>query len=902
MAYSDNADIRVLVGVEGDAKIDQGSGKIIKDTLVDIASQISKQKLVKISVHLADDVKTTLQQELSALAKDLKLDVSTSPGGLGGSSNGGSKGGAKKSTKRNVDYTLSNLKYANKELQRLETLYAKIRGFDKTITFDVEGSSFTSDAIEQKYGELKNVLQGFQVRKDKIDDEKISAEKLRGELERLIDAYNRLYKQSHKGKDGSAVTDGLNAKQAASIQKTAPVMQRLETAAKQFPDDAEIQSMVDRAHKIRDTIDQMFTDHVTTGTDFTKANNVELGQQEALIAEIGRKLDSNNKKREQAIEHEKQLRQRTEESAAKSAEQQAKQGSVWKQDNQAQIDELAKLFQQAKDNKIDLGDVSANTQSALTEAKRILERLNDTNGVVTDDMKHDWREVNKDIKKCTTDLTALLKANEHTPEASSQALAMQARLQQYLRTVSPQAISEFSSEIKTINSLLSEKTPAANEKARLAFQNLQSAMRSLGYEGGNYITVLYNKVKAFGAYLLSSKLTTVLTSAVNNTIKNVIELDKALTDLQIVTGDTTKASEEMLLTYNKMARDLGTTTMSVANAGVEWLRQGYSVAETNELIQNSMVLSTVGMMESADAATALTAAMKGYSLEAADAMSVVDKFTSIDMVAATSAGNLATALSKTAANAKSAGLNLNDVIAQLAVVNETMQEDPESTGTFYNTMLSRMAAIKSGRLEDPETGESLSDVEKTLSGLDIKLRDSNEEFRNFGDVLNEVGKNWSSFSSVQQRAIASAFAGTRQQTRFLTLMEGWGDALRYAGIAADSAGTAMQKFETYQESLEAKANRATAAFEKMSDALLPEDVIGTIYDMGTALATLFSTDVGAFGVQITAVLGALVTAGGTLKSFQASGIGKNIIGVAKDLGWPETTGDIIVPIYAKKAA
>ena len=67
--------------------------------------------------------------------------------------------------------------------------------------------------------------------------------------------------------------------------------------------------------------------------------------------------------------------------------------------------------------------------------------------------------------------------------------------------------------------------------------------------------------------------------------------------------------------------------------------------------------------------------------------------------------------------------------------------------------------IKSGRMEDVESGEDLSDVETVLSGLGIKLRDTNSEFRNFGDVLDEVAGKWGNFSSVQQRAIATAFAG-----------------------------------------------------------------------------------------------------------------------------------------------
>ena len=53
---------------------------------------------------------------------------------------------------------------------------------------------------------------------------------------------------------------------------------------------------------------------------------------------------------------------------------------------------------------------------------------------------------------------------------------------------------------------------------------------------------------------------------------------------------------------------------------------------------------------------------------------------------------------------------------------------------------SRMRDIKIGAALDEE-GESLSNVEDILK-VDIKLRDSVGEFRNFGDVLDEVGAKW----------------------------------------------------------------------------------------------------------------------------------------------------------------
>lgn len=52
-----------------------------------------------------------------------------------------------------------------------------------------------------------------------------------------------------------------------------------------------------------------------------------------------------------------------------------------------------------------------------------------------------------------------------------------------------------------------------------------------------------------------------------------------------------------------------------------------------------------------------------------------------------------------------------------------------------------------------------SNVETVLRGVGIQLRDSQDEFRDFDDVLDDTANRWESFSGVQQRAVAQAFAG-----------------------------------------------------------------------------------------------------------------------------------------------
>lgn len=179
---------------------------------------------------------------------------------------------------------------------------------------------------------------------------------------------------------------------------------------------------------------------------------------------------------------------------------------------------------------------------------------------------------------------------------------------------------------------------------------------------------------------LSWKIFSAITQTAKQTIETVKELDKSLVDLQIATGDTRQQAEDLLKTYNQMAKELGATTTEVANAADAWLRQGYSTEQTNELIRSSMVLSKIGQIESAEATQYLTSALKGFDIEAEKSIEIVDKLAAIDLISATNASGLAEALSRTAASARLAGVEMEQLLGYVAVVGETTQKSMSQVG------------------------------------------------------------------------------------------------------------------------------------------------------------------------------------------------------------------------------
>lgn len=159
-----------------------------------------------------------------------------------------------------------------------------------------------------------------------------------------------------------------------------------------------------------------------------------------------------------------------------------------------------------------------------------------------------------------------------------------------------------------------------------------------------------------------------------------------------------------------------------------------------------------------------------------------------------------------------------------------------------------MSNIKAGYLSDPETGEDLSNVEATLSGLGIKLRNSNAEFRNFGDVLDEVSGKWNTFSSVQQRAIATALGGTRGQEKLLALIENYDSAMEYMNVAANSAGNAAEKYNAYLASIESSSDSFKASFQQLSADVMNSEFVKGTYDVGTGILGFLDALVQRIGV------------------------------------------------------
>ena len=382
------------------------------------------------------------------------------------------------------------------------------------------------------------------------------------------------------------------------------------------------------------------------------------------------------------------------------------------------------------------------------------------------------------------------------------------------------------------------KLTIESEKSKEDINSLGDTITRTEKKTSSFGSSLKNALHIGSAAALVAKGISLIRTAANKAVETVKNLNQSLTDLRIVTNKSNAEATKIMDSYNSMGQMLGATTSEIADSGIAWLRQGKSISEANNLIVESTKLAKIGMLDNADATKYLTSALNGYRLESEQASSVVDKLSKLDSAAAITAGGLAEGMSQTASTANDLGISIDRLIGYLSTIGSVTQGSMSSIGQALKTIFSRMSNVKLGKVEftdDSGTTESLSDVETTLAKLSIKLRESDNQFRDFGSVLDEVGSKWANYSSVQQAAITKAFAGVRQGENFRVLMNNYEQAIKYMNLSADSAGAAEEKFSAYTDSIEAKSKTLQAAFEGLATNSISDDTVKNIISATTAM-------------------------------------------------------------------
>ena len=389
---------------------------------------------------------------------------------------------------------------------------------------------------------------------------------------------------------------------------------------------------------------------------------------------------------------------------------------------------------------------------------------------------------------------------------------------------------------------------------------------------------------------------------VHKAIDSVRELDAAFTQIAIVSEQSNESAWKMFDSFNSLAKQYSITTKDLTEGAKLFYQQGLNAADTMKMVEASTVSAALGEVTMTEAANTLTAAIQGYNESAAVAMDYTDKIAMVGAVSAADFNELSTAMEKTASSAYTAGIDFDHLLGYLGKMIEVTREAPANLGTAMKTIIARFEDMKKDPMAILEDGVSANKVEAALATIGIALRNSEGEFRALQDVMDELGGKWNSLTRNQQAYIATVAAGSRQQSRFLALMNNYDRTMELVAESQNSAGAAAQQYAVYQDSAAAATARLTAAWEEFYTKIVNseqiiwvidrlKDLVETMTKVGPVVSAI-GASVGALGLQtiIKGILPKIIsniteaTMAGKVATISISGLAKGGLTLALSLG------------------
>ena len=376
--------------------------------------------------------------------------------------------------------------------------------------------------------------------------------------------------------------------------------------------------------------------------------------------------------------------------------------------------------------------------------------------------------------------------------------------------------------------------------------------------------------------------------AITSALNTVKELDAVMTETAVVTDVTVGDMWDKLPEYSAQATNLGASIKDLYAATTLYYQQGLQSEAAMSVGIETMKMARIAGMDAAEATQAMTAALRGFNMEVneTNAQRVNDVYSELAAITAADTEQIATAMSKTASIAASANMEFETTSALLAQIIETTQEAPETAGTAMKTIIARFTEVKELFTEGMLTGEdsegeeiNINKIDTALKTVGISLKDFLTGSKGIDDIFLELASKWDTLDLATQRYIATMAAGSRQQSRFIAMMSNYDRTMELVEAANNSAGASQQQFDKTLESMDAKLQKFSNAWNEFTMGLANNEILKGGVDLLTNLLETINNLTSAMsgGSGLLKSVTSLVTLIGALK------LGKAAIGGG--LGW-----------------
>lgn len=388
-------------------------------------------------------------------------------------------------------------------------------------------------------------------------------------------------------------------------------------------------------------------------------------------------------------------------------------------------------------------------------------------------------------------------------------------------------LSKFNQTLKKSGTSLSQlhsQLSAVGPDGRRAFLSLAQSIAAAEIPSkrmNSQLNEMWNTLKNSARWQISSSVLHSLQGAIQSAFNYAEDLNESLTNIRIVTGQSTDQMARFAEKANQAAKALSTTTTRYTDAALIYYQQGLSDEEVQKRTDTTVKMANVTGENAENVSSYMTAIWNNFDDGSKSLEYYADVITKLGAETAASSEEIANGLEKFAAIGDTIGLSYEYATAALTTIIDKTRQSEEVVGTALKTIFARIQGLKVG--ETTEEGLDLNKYSKALNAYGIQIFDANNNLKDMDSILDEMGEKWQTLSRADKTALAQTVAGVRQYNQLISLMDNW-DAMKENIISArGSEGTLQEQADIYAESWQAAGNRVRAAIEEIFSDLINDD-------------------------------------------------------------------------------
>ena len=711
--------------------------------------------------------------------------------------------------------SMGDVNKLEKSFSRLENLYTQIQEKVNNTDFEKFGAVFTSEEL-QEFNALKakvdEATSAFHILEQQVSDLKDTLRSTNFTGKGLNDLKNQLIEAIASGED---YTDILAQMRAAMKDSSnyAGMSDSIKSAERELQ--KHIKSLSTAQLRLAN-----YNDQLTEQNETKISLELDISTLESQLAEAKEKIQNATSNLATAAP-----RQRGGYTVAlNKANARALDIQGQLEVKQSQLTDTEKKIKSlnAEIDRLNMKDISLNEKGIQTANEKLNEAIQKVQELD-----------NASLKGLEESFDGLAQAGQNANQAQSRV----AELEQELSQVNQE-----------LNALKAEKIKDIGDEAKAGADGVESLGNSLKEVTAqaeqmnsinNQIGNIYGNLLRFFSLENGIQL---FKKAVNGAFSAVKELDAAMTEIAVVSDYSIDDMWAQLPRFTEEANKLGVSIKDVYNATTLYVQQGLDLNQSMDLSIETLKMARVAGMEASAATDAMTAALRGFNMELSQTSGqrINDVYSELAAITASDTQEIATAMSKVASLAHSANMEFETTAAMLAQGVEITREAPETIGTALKTIIARFGEIKKLYTEgqilgtDSEGEEiNVNKVQAALRSVGISMTDFLVGNEGLDQVLLRLSEKWDNLTVVQQRYIATMAAGSRQQSRFIAMLQDNARLTDLIGAAYNSAGSGQKQYEKTLDSLESKLTLLKNAWDRFVTGIVNSDFIKAVIDFAT---------------------------------------------------------------------